>query len=124
MKRLPISQISSIRSILADSPDCGSRFLWSATDTVSLKDALLGTIFSGGISELAGRSVLLAVRGQLTAALAIMELDGIARRLLICPPDVSPDHLSALIDQADISAIVSDQDSPYIGAGSNLLHIR
>src|SRR6266850_2260409 len=123
MKR-PISHISSIRDLRADSPDCASRFLWSAKNSVSLKDALLGTSLGGRISELAGQSVLLAVHDQLAAAVAIMELDGVARRLIICPPDVSPEYIPTLIAQADAGAIVSDKDSPYPGDRGTLLHVR
>src|SRR5580693_7956301 len=81
------SHISSIRNLLANSPDCASRFLWSADNSVSLQDALFGTCLDGRILELAGRSVLLAAHDQLASALAIMELDGVARRLIVCPPD-------------------------------------
>jgi len=88
-----------------------------------LKDALLGTSLGGRISELAGQSVLLAVHDQLAAAVAIMELDGVARRLIICPPDVSPDHIPTLIDQANVGAIVCDKDSPYISEQSTLLRV-
>ena len=122
MKR-PKSQISSIRKFLADSPDCASRFLWSAKNTVSLEDALLGTILGGRTSELAGRSVLLAVHDQLAAALAIIELDGVVRRLVICPPGLSPDYIPALIAQADVDAIVCDENSSYAGESDALLRL-
>ena len=42
--------------------------------------------------QLAGRSILLAVSGQLLSALAMIEIDGVARRMLLCPPDVNPEH--------------------------------
>jgi acyl-coenzyme A synthetase/AMP-(fatty) acid ligase len=123
MKR-PTSHVSSIRNLLANSPDRASRFLWSAENSVSLQDALFDTSLDGRILERAGRSVLLVAHDQLAAALAIMELDGVARQLIICPPDVSSDHIPALIDQADADAIVSDQDSPYIGERRSSLHVR
>ena len=37
-----------------------------------------------------------ATGGQLTTALALIELDGIARRLAILPPDADPDHFADL----------------------------
>ena len=42
----------------------------------------------GGRAKFYGRSVLVATRSQLTAALTLIELDGIARRLILLPPDV------------------------------------
>ena len=63
----PISQSSSIRDFLAKAPDRASRFLWSAKNSVSFKDALLGTSLGGRILELAGQSIVLAVHDQLAA---------------------------------------------------------
>ncbi len=41
-----------------------------------------------------------ATRDQLTAALALIELDGIARRLVLCPSDLPLEHLPFVIDAA------------------------
>ena len=46
---------------------------------------------------------------QLLSGLAMIEIDGLARRMLLCPPDLNADHLKALIDDADIDAVVTDQ---------------
>jgi len=70
---------------------------------------LHGTSLDCGLSELLGRSVLLAIRDQLTAALALVELDGVAQQLILCPPDVSPDHYAKIVETTDVDAIVSDQ---------------
>jgi acyl-coenzyme A synthetase/AMP-(fatty) acid ligase len=56
-----------------------------------------------------GRSVLLAVHEQFAAALALIELDGIARRIVLVPPGVAPDHLSAIVTISEIDTIVTDQ---------------
>jgi acyl-CoA synthetase (AMP-forming)/AMP-acid ligase II len=53
--------------------------------------------------------VLLSMSGQLLSGLAMIELDGLARRMLLCPPDLNPDHLNALISDAEIDAVVTDQ---------------
>jgi acyl-coenzyme A synthetase/AMP-(fatty) acid ligase len=58
---------------------------------------------------LAGRSVLVATGSQLTAALALIELEGIARRLVVLPPDVGADDLDAVIATAGIDAAVVDE---------------
>ena len=59
-----------------------------------------GTGLGGRAAELAGRSVLVATRDQLAAALALIELDGVARRLILCTPDVTPEHLPAVVAKA------------------------
>jgi acyl-coenzyme A synthetase/AMP-(fatty) acid ligase len=40
--------------------------------------------------------------------LALIELDGVARRLIICTPDLAPEHLRSVIARAGVDAIVSD----------------
>src|SRR5205823_11428546 len=64
----------------------------------------------GRLAELAGRSVLIAVRDQFAAAIALIELDGIASRLILCPPDLPPEHLASVVAGASVDAIVSDHD--------------
>ena len=71
-------------------------------------DLAHGTSLDGGLADLAGRSVLIATSSQLTSALALIELDGVARRITILPPDVDRAHLDALIADAGIDAAVID----------------
>ncbi|WP_158914260.1 AMP-binding protein, partial [Caulobacter sp. S45] len=63
-------------------------------------------------ADLAGRSVLVRTHSQLSAVLALIELDGTARRLTICPPDLDPAHLPAICADAEIDAILHDGDVP------------
>ena len=52
--------------------------------------------------------MLLATGSQLTSGLALIELDGVARRITILPPDAAPEHFAALIAGAEIDAVVVD----------------
>jgi acyl-coenzyme A synthetase/AMP-(fatty) acid ligase len=114
--------VTSILRALRSSPNLSRRFLWGAAVSVCLDDIVRGTSLGGRREELADRSVLIWTRDQVTAAVALAELDGVARRLVICPSDVSPDHLPSIAARADVDAIVSDRDVPAWSAG--LLHIR
>jgi acyl-CoA synthetase (AMP-forming)/AMP-acid ligase II len=67
-----------------------------------------GTALGGRLAELAGCSVVVATSIQLTAALTLVELDGVARRLTILPPDTAVDHLVPLIARAEADAVVID----------------
>jgi acyl-coenzyme A synthetase/AMP-(fatty) acid ligase len=58
--------------------------------------------------DLSGAHVLLRTADQLFAALALIELDGVAARIVICPPDVKPEHLPFVIEQAVIDVVASD----------------
>ncbi len=61
---------------------------------------------------LAGRSVLVAAGTQLSAGVALIELDGLARRLVLAPPDLKPSDLPAVLAGAAIEAVVCDGDHP------------
>jgi acyl-coenzyme A synthetase/AMP-(fatty) acid ligase len=44
------------------------------------------------------------------------EADGVARRMLLCPPDLNPDHVKTLIEDAEIDAIVTDEPARWADA--------
>jgi acyl-coenzyme A synthetase/AMP-(fatty) acid ligase len=52
--------------------------------------------------------VLLATSSQLAAAAALVELDGVARRIVLLPPGVGPEHLDHVKQTAEIDCVVSD----------------
>ncbi len=52
------------------------------------------------------------MKDQLTAALALLELDGVVRRMVLCPPDLSPAHLPGVIAGAAADACVCDAATP------------
>jgi acyl-coenzyme A synthetase/AMP-(fatty) acid ligase len=88
------------------------RFFWDRAEHVRLDQLVHGTSLGGRLAELAGQSVLLATASQLTTALALIELDGVARRITILPPDVATDHLAGLVAAAEVDAVVTDAASP------------
>ena len=97
------------------------RTLSDAHDVVSLTDILSQTVLGGRLRELSGRAVLLKLSDQLRSGLAMIELDGIARRMLLCPPDLNPAHLDALIADAGIDAVVSDEPDRWADTGVSLI---
>jgi acyl-coenzyme A synthetase/AMP-(fatty) acid ligase len=84
------------------------RFLHGIDHRVALAELAAGSSLDRPVGEFAGKSVLVATNDQLTAALAAIELDGIARRLVLCPPDLSSEHLPHVITTAEVDAVVSD----------------
>jgi acyl-coenzyme A synthetase/AMP-(fatty) acid ligase len=89
-------------------PDLKGRAISDAHRVVSLTDILEHSCLADRISELSGRSVLMAVSDQLISGLMVTEIDGVARRMLLCPPDLNADHLQSLTDDAEIDAVVTD----------------
>jgi acyl-coenzyme A synthetase/AMP-(fatty) acid ligase len=94
------------------------RAISDARQLVSLTDILRQTCLADRLGELSGRSVLLAVADQLVSGLAMTEIDGVARRMLLCPPDFNTDYLQTLIEDAGIDAVVTDH--PERWADSNI----
>jgi acyl-coenzyme A synthetase/AMP-(fatty) acid ligase len=105
MKMSP-REVFALRDYLG--PELKGRSISDARQIVSLTDILGETCLGDRLVELAGRSVLLAVSDQLTSAIVMTELDGVARRMLLCPPDLNADHVNTLIEDADIDAVVTD----------------
>ena len=106
---MPSTEPASLRDEL-DAVNDRNRFLFGANGRVALGDLAHDSSFGGRLAELAGRSVLVATSEQLTTALALIELDGIARRLTLCPGDLKSEDLAAVVADAGIDAIVSDGD--------------
>jgi acyl-coenzyme A synthetase/AMP-(fatty) acid ligase len=102
-------------------PELKGRTLSDPRRVVSLTDVAGETCLRGRLRELSGRSVLLAVAGQLLAALAMIEIDGVARRMLLSPPDLNADHIQALVADAEIDAVVTDQPAQWAAFGVKLV---
>jgi acyl-coenzyme A synthetase/AMP-(fatty) acid ligase len=97
------------------------RTISDARQKVSLTDILRQTCLADRLGELSGRSVLLAVADQLVSGLAMTEIDGVARRMLLCPPDFNADYLQTLIEDAGIDAVVTDHPERWTDANIDLV---
>jgi len=104
------TDVPPLRNYAADA--ARDRFFWGRSGQVCVADLARNTGLGGNLQSLAGKSVVLATKSQLTAGLAMIELDGVAQRLLILPPDIDPDHLGPVIARAEADAIVIDDGSP------------
>jgi acyl-coenzyme A synthetase/AMP-(fatty) acid ligase len=97
------------------------RTISDAREVVSLTGILGETCLADRLGELSGRSVLLAVGDQLISGIAMTELDGVARRMLLCPPDLNAGHLADLMESASIDAVVTDHPTQWAEAGTRLV---
>jgi len=86
----------------------------------ALADLAHASSLGGRLEELRDRSVILTMKNQLRAALAMIELDGVARRMVLCPPDLAAEHLGAVVREAAADACVYDAD----GAPAELPALR
>ncbi len=93
------------------------RFVANSAGRFAVADfAAAGNLTTGnlaaGAEALRGRTVLISCERQVPAVQALLQLDGIARRILLCPPDLAPDHVPAVIHEAEVDAVVSDGTGP------------
>jgi acyl-CoA synthetase (AMP-forming)/AMP-acid ligase II len=61
------------------------------------------------------RCALVHVTDPLAAAVALVELDGIAQRIVLCPPGVAAEHLAAIVAAGQVDCAVSDEAAPVAG---------
>jgi acyl-coenzyme A synthetase/AMP-(fatty) acid ligase len=120
----PRNDVDSLRDSLRRAADLSGLYICDRERTAPLRDLLDGSYLGGHLAEMTGRSVLIATQDQLATALALIELDGVARRFVICPSDVGPEQLAAITADAEIDAIVSDRAANDFGARRPELYVE
>ena len=123
MKAL-VNPVTSIRDRLSSSGCLRCRVLSGVTAKVVIADLLHGSSLDCHPTELAGRSVLLVTSDQLVAASVLIELDGIADRIIICPPEIGPEQYPSLVQKGAIDTIVSEYELPDHDCLTGLSRIR
>ena len=107
-----------LTSALAVAPE--ARWLADPAGRVRLAELQAASSLAAPLAELAGASVLIATVAQLPAMMAALLLDGVARRILLCPPDLSPAHLSGILQDAEVDLVVSDGSLPALTTAAGL----
>jgi len=120
---MPPTRSRSLRTALGSASECAGRFLWGIRSEVSLSALLTGSCLAGNSRALADRCVLLSTHDQLATAVALIELDGVARRMIVCPPGVDDDHLQTIIETAGVDAVVSDSGIPTASTATVGMHV-
>ncbi len=107
---MPSLEARALWDGLSHAEQLARRGLYASEGIVALDALAHGTCLGGRLAELRGRSVLLATRGQLGTALGLIGADGLARRLVLCPPDLALEHLPAVVATAEVDAAVTDRE--------------
>ena len=81
-------------------PGTQARSLSDESHSITLADLGRGSNLDQPVERLRGRSVLLVSEAQLPTVLAAVALDGIARRLLLCLPDIAETDLRSFLEAA------------------------
>src|ERR1051326_8664873 len=108
--RLP--DLRSLWSLTNASGCSPARCISDAVGRAPLGGHAPGSSLGVPCESLRGQSLLISCERQLPATLALLQLDGIARRLLLCPTDLASEHLPAILAEAQVDAVVSDGTGP------------
>lgn len=115
LTKMPSASQTSLRSAIAAAGDSTENFVRDASACTPWRELVAGSALYSRGDELRGRSVLVATHDQLTTMAALIELDGVASRIVLSPPDLSLETLPYVIDTADVEAIVSDRNLLHLG---------
>jgi len=116
---MSLREITALRNYLATGSS--DRTLSDATDTIAMTEIAQATALGGRLRELAGRSVVLSLSTQLISGIAMIEIDGVARQMLLCPPDFDMKYAADLIADAQIDAVVTDDPARWQDLGVQLI---
>ena len=102
-------EANSLWERLSEAGSLSNRWLHGAEASVNLAELSRGSCLAAPLDELRGASVLVLTKHQLPSALALIELDGVARRVVVCPLDLQPEHLPSIMETAKIDTVVGDR---------------
>jgi acyl-coenzyme A synthetase/AMP-(fatty) acid ligase len=106
--RTPCKSFPSLRDAIDVGGTPPPGYLIGAEHRTALGDLLQGSAIASGVENLRGRSVLIASADPFLVALALIEFDGLARRMTLYPPDLALEHLPYVMRYAEVDAVVSD----------------
>lgn len=101
------SETSVWREITRSAPLAG-RYLVDRQGLVQFDGIDGRTILHDHLRTFREKSVLLYMAGQMTASLAMIELDGLARRLILCPPDMTMTKLVEAVAETAPDLLLTD----------------
>ncbi len=97
---------------LTAAPGLAGRALLDQTGSVPLDAMANGTTLGPNRERLRGACVLLRTSTQMATALALLELDGLARRVVLCTPDLSLDNMLLAVAATEATVAVCDDAAP------------
>ncbi len=103
------SGFASLGEAFNNSGSVHERFIQDANGRIAWPPRLRGVAPAREHMETAGKSVLVATRSQIATASALMQLDGRARRVVLCPSGLSSEHFQYVVRAAAADLILSDE---------------
>ncbi len=115
-----MSEPVSLWQLTAAAGNLEHRFIADETRRFCLHALRGGSVLDAPREAFAGASVVLRTGTQLATAVALLELDGLARRIVLCTPDLSDEHLRAAVELAEATVVVSETPVPGLGGVAGL----
>lgn len=110
---MPRSRPETLRQALAEAAPEPGRRLTDGKRSIEFADVLGAGCLAGRLDQLLGKSVLLAAGSQFEAALALIDLDGCARRIVLLPPDARAAQIPAIVRDAEVDAVVCSDPASF-----------
>ena len=107
MKTLQENRISLYNSLIGTG-DLSARVV-GADASASWCELAEGFVLNERLDDLISCSVVLATIDQFSSVAALVQLDGVARRIVLCPPDLSRENLAFATSCSEADVIVTDQ---------------
>jgi acyl-coenzyme A synthetase/AMP-(fatty) acid ligase len=89
--------------------------------TLDFGDLRDHTVLGDHFETLRGRRVVLTSNDQLQIGATMIELDGWASRMVVCPPDLETRHMAAVVRDSEADALIFDARRPAPTARDGLL---
>jgi len=109
---MPRNSPVCLRAAIAAAGGLSSRLSVGPSSSASWNELAGESVLNCHAAELSGHSVVLAVMDPFAAAAAMIQFDGIVRRMVLYPPDLSREHLDFVAETAEADVIVTDQPVP------------
>jgi acyl-coenzyme A synthetase/AMP-(fatty) acid ligase len=105
-----LPETPNLANLLREKRGC-DRVIATREHVLPLDEFEVGSSLSSHLASLRERSVVLAVRDMAKAAAALIDLDGWARRIVLCPPEWDLARLESAARDAEADALVFDGDA-------------
>jgi acyl-coenzyme A synthetase/AMP-(fatty) acid ligase len=109
----PVSRSLTLMRLIGGASGSG-RVIATRERILPLDDFARASSLGPDLAALEGRSVILWVREMAMAAAALIDLDGHARRIVLCPPGFDAARLEMVVRDAEADAFVHDGDAPSV----------
>jgi acyl-CoA synthetase (AMP-forming)/AMP-acid ligase II len=101
--------------------DAQRRFIADDTKRLNLSALVQAGVPSVSLDRLKGRAVVLALATQLETAIALIQLDGVARRIILWPHDLPRQQIFSVLPEAEVDVTISEWPHPELDDHGALL---